>query len=157
MMTIGEAAQASGVSAKMIRYYEGIGLIGPATRSEANYRVYSSGDIHTLKFIRRARSLGFSVEEMSRLLELWRNRARNSADVKRLAIRHVEELEAKIAEMRQMAETLRHLAQHCSGDSRPECPILDDLATASASAAPRTGRRLAASRVAPGQRDRASI
>lgn len=136
-MTIGEAAQASGVSAKMIRYYESIGLIGPATRSEANYRVYSSADVHTLKFIRRARSLGFSVEEMGQLLELWRNRARSSADVKRLALRHVEALDAKVAELQEMAATLRHLAQHCHGDARPDCPILEELAHPSLEPAPR--------------------
>jgi MerR family copper efflux transcriptional regulator len=127
-MNIGEAAAASGVSAKMIRYYEGIGLIGPAVRSEANYRVYSDADLHTLRFIRRARSLGFSVEEMTTLLQLWRDRRRASADVKRLALQHVAGLEGKIAELQDMAATLRHLARHCHGDARPECPILDRLA-----------------------------
>lgn len=155
MMTIGEAARASGVSAKMIRYYEGIGLIGFATRSEANYRVYSSADVQTLKFIRRARSLGFSVEEMGQLLELWRNRARSSGDVKRLALRHVEMLEARVAEMQVMAATLRHLAQHCHGDARPECPILEELAHPSLERVPR--RRTEARRAAGRHRALASV
>jgi Cu(I)-responsive transcriptional regulator len=129
-MNIGEAALASGVSAKMIRYYESIGLIEPAGRTEANYRVYSGSDVHTLRFIKRARSMGFSVEEMGQLLQLWRDRHRASRDVKHLAMQHVAALEAKIAELRAMVGTLRHLAEHCHGDARPDCPILDDLAEA---------------------------
>jgi Cu(I)-responsive transcriptional regulator len=127
-MNIGDVAAASGVSAKMVRYYEAIGLIGPAARSDANYRVYAEADLHTLRFIRRARSLGFSVPEMSTLLQLWRDRRRASADVKRLALRHVADLEARITELQEMAETLRHLARTCHGDARPDCPILEQLA-----------------------------
>ncbi|MBO9353657.1 Cu(I)-responsive transcriptional regulator [Bordetella petrii] len=126
-MNIGQAAQASGISAKMIRYYESIGLIGPATRTGAGYRVYSDNDLHTLRFVRRARDLGFSVEQMHELLALWQDRGRASADVKRIALSHVAGLERKAAELQQMADTLRHLARHCHGDGRPECPIIEEL------------------------------
>lgn len=127
-MNIGEAAAGSGVSAKMIRYYESIGLIGPAARSAARYRVYGEDELHTLRFIRRARDLGFSLEETRDLLALWRDRSRASADVKALATAHIRELEAKAAELQAMADTLRHLAAHCHGNDRPDCPILNDLA-----------------------------
>lgn len=127
-MNIGVAAKASGVSAKMIRYYESIGLIPPATRTDAGYRVYGDGDVHTLQFIRRTRDLGFSVKAIAQLLTLWRDRDRASADVKALVLSHVDELHAKIAELEAMAKTLQHLADHCHGDERPACPILDDLA-----------------------------
>ena len=127
-MNIGEAAAGSGVSAKMIRYYESIGLIGPAARSAALYRVYGEDELHTLRFIRRARDLGFSLEETRDLLALWRDRSRASADVKALATAHIRELEAKAAELQAMADTLRHLAAHCHGNDRPDCPILNDLA-----------------------------
>ncbi len=127
-MNIGEAAAASGVSAKMIRYYEQIGLIASAARTEAGYRVYAADDVHTLGFIRRARELGFSVEEMTELLALWRDRSRASADVKRIALKHVEELEARMQKLREMADTLHHLAENCHGDARPHCPILHRLA-----------------------------
>ncbi len=126
-MNIGQASQASGISAKMIRYYETIGLIGPAQRTESGYRVYSDADLHTLRFVRRARGLGFSVEQMHELLALWRDRSRASADVKRVALEHVRELERKAAELQQMADTLKHLARHCHGDKRPDCPIIDQL------------------------------
>jgi MerR family copper efflux transcriptional regulator len=126
-MNIGEAAAASGISAKMIRYYESVGLIPSAGRSASGYRVYSQDDIHTLRFIRRARDLGFSVEQISALLALWRDRSRASADVKNLALSHVEKLEAKRREIDEMIRTLRHLASHCHGDDRPGCPILDEL------------------------------
>lgn len=126
-MNIGEAASATGISAKMIRYYESIGLIGPATRTDAGYRVYNDADLHMLRFVRRARDLGFSVEQMHELLALWRDRSRASADVKRLALDHVAELERKAAALHDMADTLKHLAQHCHGDERPDCPILNDL------------------------------
>lgn len=127
-MNIGLAAGASGVTAKMIRYYESIGLIKPAIRTTAGYRVYDQDDVHTLRFIRRARNLGFSVEETGELLALWRDKSRSSAAVKKLALEHVRDLEAKIIELRAMTRTLRHLAEHCHGDERPDCPILDDLA-----------------------------
>jgi MerR family gold-responsive transcriptional activator of gol and ges genes len=129
-MNIGEASRASGISAKMIRYYEGVGLVRPADRTEAGYRSFGGREVNELRFIRRARSLGFSVEEIGRLLELWRDRGRPSREVKAIAARHVAELDARIAEMQAMADTLRHLAQACAGDDRPDCPILRDLAPA---------------------------
>lgn len=127
MMSIGEAAAASGVSAKMIRYYESIGLIPAADRTDGGYRLYTERDVHTLRFIRRARDLGFPLETISELLALWQDRSRHSADVKRLALEHVAALEKKIDELRAMADTLRHLAARCAGDHRPDCPILADL------------------------------
>ncbi|WNO10632.1 Cu(I)-responsive transcriptional regulator [Teredinibacter sp. KSP-S5-2] len=127
MMNIGKAAAASGVSAKMIRYYESIGLIPEVSRSEAGYREYSDNDVHTLRFIRRARDLGFSVEQMVELLALWQDRNRASADVKRIALEHVAELERKARELQEMSKTLMHLAGSCHGDSRPDCPIIRDL------------------------------
>nr|WP_325262863.1 Cu(I)-responsive transcriptional regulator [uncultured Rhizobium sp.] len=129
-MNIGEAAKASGVSAKMIRYYEQIKLISPAHRTESSYRTYSENDIHTLKFIRRARDLGFSVEQMKTLLTLWRDKSRSSADVKTIALEHVADLERKAAAIQAMSKTLKHLASNCHGDDRPECPIIDDIANA---------------------------
>ena len=125
---IGAAAKASGVSAKMIRHYESIGLLPRARRSEANYRVYDSEDVHTLRFIQRARAMGFPLDSVRELLALWRNRRRSSAEVKKLALDHVGALEKKIAEMQAMARSLKHLAHNCHGDHRPDCPILDDLA-----------------------------
>lgn len=128
ILSIGAAAKASGVSAKMIRHYEEIGLLPRAQRSNGNYRLYGPQEVHNLRFIHRARSLGFPLETIRELLALWRNRQRSSAQVKKLALAHVESLEAKIAEMQEMAVTLRHLAQHCHGDHRPDCPILERLA-----------------------------
>ncbi|RUW60684.1 Cu(I)-responsive transcriptional regulator [Mesorhizobium sp. M7A.F.Ca.US.008.03.1.1] len=128
-MNIGEAASASGVSAKMIRYYESTGLISQVSRTGAGYRVYSEDDVHTLRFIRRSRDLGFSVEQMSDLLALWSDRSRASADVKRIAMEHVAELERKMRELRDMTKTLRHLAEHCKGNDRPHCPIIEDLSS----------------------------
>ena len=127
-MTIGQAAKASHVSAKMIRHYESIGLLSKAQRTNAGYRLYDEADVHTLRFIQRARSLGFPLETIRTLLALWRNRRRSSAQVKELATKHVTELERKIAEMQSMVRTLKHLAHHCHGNDRPDCPILDDLA-----------------------------
>ncbi|WP_019905274.1 Cu(I)-responsive transcriptional regulator [Methylobacterium sp. 77] len=127
-VTIGEAARATGVSAKMIRYYEETGLLPPARRTEAGYRVYGEEDLHTLRFVRRARDLGFSVEDIAGLLALWQDRGRASAQVKAMALQHVGDLRLRIAELEAMARTLTTLADHCSGDSRPDCPILDDLA-----------------------------
>lgn len=142
-MNIGQAATSSGVSAKMIRYYESIGLIGAPLRSESGYRIYAPDEVHTLRFIKRARNLGFSIDETRELLALWHDKSRASADVKLFALNHVAELEAKIAELQAMAGTLRHLAQTCHGDGRPDCPILADLAGAGPS--PR-GKARAASR-----------
>lgn len=126
-MNIGQAADASGVSAKMIRYYETTGLIEPPGRTTSGYRVYADNDVHTLKFIRRARDLGFSVEQIQDLLGLWRDRGRASADVKAVAQEHVNRLCKKVAELQAMIETLKNLAAKCSDDSRPDCPILRDL------------------------------
>lgn len=126
-MNIGEASAASGVSAKMIRYYESVGLISNALRTSAGYRVYCDDDVHTLRFIRRSRDLGFSVEQMGDLLKLWSDRSRASGDVKRIALEHIAELERKMRELRDMTKTLRHLADHCHGDGRPHCPIIEDL------------------------------
>jgi Cu(I)-responsive transcriptional regulator len=127
-MNIGQASQASGVSAKMIRYYEEIGLIRPSARTGNNYRVYGEDEVHVLRFIKRARSLGFSLEETQRLLALWQDRSRASAAVKDVATAHIADLERRIAEMQGMVKTLKHLAHCCGGDHRPDCPILDDLA-----------------------------
>ena len=139
-MNIGQAATASGVTAKMIRYYESIGLIGPPVRTEAGYRTYASDEIHELRFIKRARTLGFSIEEARELLALWRDKSRASADVKRFAMKHVRDLETKIGELQAMSRTLRHLAQTCHGDDRPDCPILADLADVGAKPAHHTKR-----------------
>ncbi len=127
-MNIGEAATATGVSAKMIRYYEGVGLIRAAERSGAGYRRYGPADVQTLRFLKRARSLGFSVDQMRELLALWRDEKRASADVKRLALAHAAALDAKARAISEMSEALRHLAESCDGDHRPGCPIIDDLA-----------------------------
>jgi len=125
-MNIGQAAAASGVSAKMIRHYEEIGVISKAGRSLSGYRVYNENDIHVLRFLKRARSLGFPVSEIRKLLLLWRSR-RPSSEVKRIALGHVVGLQQNITEMQEMVNTLTHLAKHCHGDDRPECPILDAL------------------------------
>ncbi len=127
-MTIGEAARASGLSAKMIRYYEEIRLISAPGRSAAGYRRYGDLDIQTLRFLRRARLLGFSVAQMRDLLALWRDEARASADVKRLALAHADALEEKARAITEMSRALRHLAESCEGDGRPNCPIIDELA-----------------------------
>ena len=126
-MNIGHAAQASGVSAKMIHYYESTGLIQKALRSNAGYRHYSDNDVHRLRFVRRARDLGFSVEQIAELLALWRDRSRESGDIKAVALDHVAGLNRKIAELQAMARTLEHLATHCHCNDRPDCPILQDL------------------------------
>jgi Cu(I)-responsive transcriptional regulator len=128
LMDIGRASKASGVSVKMIRHYEATGLLPKVARTLANYRVYTPNDVHVLRFIRRARDLGFSMEEIRELLGLWRNKSRSSAAVKRIASNHMEDLKLKIVELESMVQTLEHLTKHCHGDHRPECPILDDLA-----------------------------
>ncbi len=126
-VAIGEAAQRSGVSARMVRHYEGLGLLPAVARTENGYRQYDDADIHTLRFIKRSRDLGFSMEEISELVGLWHNRRRASASVKRIAEKHLGELEQRIADMQSMRNTLAHLVHCCHGDARPDCPILDDL------------------------------
>jgi MerR family transcriptional regulator, copper efflux regulator len=125
---IGEAAARSGVSAKMVRHYESLGLLPPAVRTESGYRRYGEKEVHKLRFIRRARDLGFSMVEIAELLKLWQNRRRASADVKRIALRHVADLDRRMAAMAGMRDALEHLVDCCQGDHRPDCPILDDLA-----------------------------
>jgi Cu(I)-responsive transcriptional regulator len=127
-MNIGDASRATGVSAKMIRYYEQIGLIEPAHRTDSQYRVYTDSDIHTLRFIRRARDLGFNVEQMKTLLALWRDRSRASADVKAIALEQIAELERKAAAIAAMTRTLKTLVSSCHGDERPDCPIIEGFA-----------------------------
>src|ERR1700722_7520878 len=124
-MNIGEAAKASGVSAKMIRHYEEAGLIPTATRTESNYRVYSTNDVAMLHFIKQARRLGFAMKQIGLLLSLWQDRSRSSREVKALAREHVDELNLRIRELTEMRDTLDDLVKHCRGDSRPECPILE--------------------------------
>ena len=128
MQNIGETAKASGVSAKMIRHYESIGLIGAARRTDAGYRVYDERDVQVLQFIHRSRELGFSLDQIKTLLALWQDKQRASKDVRAMAQRHIAELDEKIANMQAMRRTLEKLATKCHGDDRPDCPILDDLA-----------------------------
>ncbi|MDX5297675.1 MAG: Cu(I)-responsive transcriptional regulator [Gammaproteobacteria bacterium] len=128
MLNIGQAAKASGVSAKMIRHYEAIGLIPDSRRSQAGYRLYQAQDLHTLRFIKRARSMGFSLDRIRQLLSLWQDQTRASADVKDLALAHVAELDARIREMTEMRDVLLRLVGACQGDQRPDCPILCGLA-----------------------------
>ncbi len=128
-MNIGEAAEATGVTAKMIRHYEQIGLIRAAGRTGSGYRVYGPRDLSTLSFIRRARDLGFSIAQIRDLLTLWQDRARASADVKRIASEHIDEMKAKMRLLEEMVHTLEYLSAHCHGDDRPDCPILEQLAS----------------------------
>jgi len=126
-MNIGQAARSSGLSAKMIRYYESIGLLHAANRTDSGYRLYSANDLHTLAFIKRSRDLGFSLEEVGKLLTLWQDKGRASADVKALARKHIVELNQKIEELAGLRDTLQDLVEHCQGNDRPDCPILRDL------------------------------
>lgn len=135
-MNIGQASNASGVSAKMIRYYEEIGLVPKAARRDSGYRDYSESDVHRLAFIRRARDLGFTVDEISHLLSLWSDRSRESASVKALALKHVEDLRQKRIEIESMIATLEELARSCHGDHRPDCPIIEGLAASTVAAPP---------------------
>ena len=125
---IGTAARRSGVSARMVRHYEGLGLLPAVARTEGGYRQYSEADIHTLRFIKRARDLGFTMEDIGELVDLWHNRERSSARVREIAKKHLGELETRIAALQSMQQTLAHLVHCCHGDTRPDCPILDDLA-----------------------------
>ena len=127
-LNIGQAASQSGVSAKMIRHYELLGLLPAVLRTDAGYRQYGESEVHTLRFIRRARMLGFSMAEIAELLKLWQNKRRASADVKSIALAHVADLERRIAEMQAMRQTLAQLAHCCQGNQRPDCPILSELA-----------------------------
>jgi len=159
-MNIGHAAKASGVSARMIRHYEGVGLLSEAARSGAGYRQYSDRDVHTLRFIRQSRELGFSIEQIRELLALWQNRHRPSRQVKALAEAHLQELDRRLRELQAMRSSLEHLMRCCSGDDRPDCPILDTLAgepgatgsadgaVAAARGAPTRSRRPAPGRIA---------
>lgn len=126
-MNIGELAKKSGVNSKLIRHYESIGLIPKAARTESGYRFYKEADIQYLRFVKRARGLGFSIKEIKKLLSLWRNKSRASKDVKALAHKHIQSLELKINEMQEMVDSLKSLSNSCHGDSRPECPILSSL------------------------------
>lgn len=127
-MNIGQAARATGVSAKMIRWYEQQGLIPQAVRSEANYRHYDETDLHRLRFIRRSRDLGFTIRQIGDLLALWNDRGRSSAEVKKMAMEQIASLRERIMELEEMVQSLTYLAEHCQGDQRPQCPILDSLA-----------------------------
>lgn len=126
-MNIGELAKKSGVNSKMIRRYEDLGILPKAKRSMAGYRQYGENDVHNAKFVKRARELGFSMKDIKLLLSLWRNRSRSSAQVKKIATKHIDELEIKLNEIESMLSTLKNLAKHCHGDHRPDCPILDEL------------------------------
>jgi Cu(I)-responsive transcriptional regulator len=127
-VNIGDAARLSGVSPKMVRHYEGLGLLPAVTRTDAGYRQYSEAEVHTLRFIKRARDLGFSMQEIGELVSLWQNRRRASASVRRIAQKHADELAQRIASMQEMRNALGHLIACCPGDERPDCPILEDLA-----------------------------
>lgn len=135
-VNIGSAAERSGISAKMVRHYESLGLLPRVARTDSGYRQYSEADVHTLRFIKRSRDLGFSMAEIAELVALWQNRRRASASVKRIAQQHVIDLAQRIEAMQAMQRTLNQLLHHCHGDERPECPILDDLAHHAASAKP---------------------
>lgn len=128
-MNISQAAQASGLSARMIRHYEDIGLLPAPARSQSGYRQYSERELHQLRFIHSARQLGFSMEQVAQLLALWQDRSRSSSEVEILAQQHLQELEQKIADLQAMHDTLAELAHCCQGDERPECPIINSLAT----------------------------
>lgn len=147
-MNIGQAASQAGVSAKMVRHYESLGLLPKIARTDSGYRQYEDRDVHTLRFIRRGRDLGFSMAEIADLLKLWQNRRRASADVKRIALAHVTDLDRRMVEMAAMKKTLENLADCCRGDDRPDCPILNELGNETTSAVKavhaRPGRREAA-------------
>lgn len=156
-MNIGSAAKMSGVSTKMIRYYEQTGLIPKAARQDSGYRDYDTADVHRLRFIRRARDLGFTVEQIGGLLGLWSDRSRASADVKAFALEHIERLREKMAEIEAMVRTLATLADHCHGDDRPDCPIIEGLADgddAPSAAEPRGPQRFGAANGRPARRPR---
>jgi MerR family copper efflux transcriptional regulator len=138
---IGEAATRAGVSAKMARHYESLGLLPAVQRTESGYRQYSEREVHTLRFIKRARELGFSMAELAELVKLWQDRRRPSERVKRLATAHLQDLDQKIEQLQSMRRTLQHLVQCCNGDERPDCPILDELEGATGPGSGATGSR----------------
>jgi len=139
-MNIGQASKASGLSAKMVRYYESIGLLPQAGRTEGGYRNYAPDDVHRMRFIRRARDLGFSFERVRELLKLWSDQKRSSGKVKALALAHIGELETRAAELKELIRTLRHLADTCDGSNRPDCPIIEELESGAPSCASKTRR-----------------
>ena len=145
-LNIGDAAAASGVSAKMIRHYEDAGLLPKPRRTDAGYRVYGDADVHRLRFVRQARDFGFSMERIAALLSLWQNTRRPSSRVKALAVEHIRELDQKLAQMQAMKATLEHLVCHCQGDERPHCPILESLESAGNAAPAVTAKRTGALR-----------
>lgn len=138
---IGEAARRSDVSAKMVRHYESLSLLPSVNRTDSGYRQYTDKEVHTLRFIKRSRDLGFSMAEIADLLKLWQNRRRSSSDVRRIATKHVDDLNKRMAEMEAMKHTLEHLIHCCQGDHRPDCPILDELGKASPPAARKSAAR----------------
>ena len=131
-LSIGEAARSAGISARMVRHYESLGLITGVARTDSGYRQYAAADVHTLQFIRRSRDLGFSMEEIAELLDLWHDRSRASSQVKRIAQTHIDDLSERIASMQAMQRSLQTLVSCCKGNDRPDCPILDDLAAGQA-------------------------
>lgn len=153
-INIGQAAAASGVSAKMIRHYESVGLLPAPRRTDAGYRQYGDHEVHTLRFIRQARDLGFSIQEIGALLSLWQNRRRPSRLVKALAEGHIQALQLKVQELLAMKGTLEHLVHCCQGDERPDCPILERLANDAPVGPPATPQRRRAAIVAPRRRTR---
>ena len=155
LMNIGEAAKASGVSAKMIRHYESVGLFPEAQRTDSGYRQYTDKEVSTLRFIRQSRDLGFSIEQIRELLGLWQDRRRPSRQVKALAQAHIQELDAKLQELNAMKATLEHLVHCCHGDDRPDCPIIENLAdeTAAGGTSKPTARRGRASGLRPGRHE----
>ena len=139
-VAIGVAAQRAGISARMVRHYESLGLISGVARTDSGYRQYTEADIHALQFIRRSRDLGFSMQEIGELLALWHDRSRASSQVKRIAQHHIDDLSERIAAMQAMQRTLQTLVSCCKGNDRPDCPILDDLAQVGGAAAPATAK-----------------
>lgn len=142
MVNIGKAAELSGISPKMLRHYESLGLLSTVTRTDSNYRQYSEADVHTLRFIRRSRDMGFSLQAITELVDLWHNRKRSSGSVKRITQRHMDDLGQRIAALQAMQRTLGELLHLCPGNDRPECPILDDLSLPASTFDAKSGAKL---------------